>query len=739
MAILVLVLVSTGEVIATAQQNTPPGRLRVAILGFANETGNPEASHWRCGIERLLSSDLRKIKAIKLASGVEYAQRQLGVGKNESLKPEQARKMGELIEAQRVVWGEYYRQNELWRVSAHVLNVASGKASDELISTSADWFELRDELTQQILGKLGIKPSEPERQKMGRRWTSSTEALEWYCWACVLQDEDKPLSEQENSARKAIATDPQFAMAHFALASILAMKGEFPQAEQAAHQAMSLRPDFAGAYRILAVLSLHTNKYTEAEQQLYEAHRLDPDDTRVLIRLAELSFVRRRWDEAIAFAEKARILDPTDAPVHALLGFLYTFKGGRDKAMVELKEAIRLDPEGQDVAQRAAQAYERMREVPLAIEHYERFVTQIKELGGDPRAIRVYEEITKHLKASLTPTFIEAAMPKIYTKQSLQDALQERLTEDELAMVVNPIASSEEMKRWAEQLTEGTVSDLDKARALFEGLMRRIELEGERQQRTAREVFAAWDEPEVSFVCQEYAKLFVALARDVNLPAFYVHVDKDYSGRTVPHDCAAVFIDGRALFVDPSYQWFGVPHKDFVILDDLHTIAHHFFQPTNTDWDVSRCQLAAKLHPDSAWGQLKLFRALYKAEQWDEARAALDTASQLEPNRWDVYLWQGAMADHDGNWEEALSYAQKSLESNPESAVAHYLSARLLTKIGKLKEARDEFRAGLRYGPQSKMAEVARRAIAQINEEIGVEHNEIETNEGGNNHLEGDN
>jgi hypothetical protein len=121
--------------------------------------------------------------------------------------------------------------------------------------------------------------------------------------------------------------------------------------------------------------------------------------------------------------------------------------------MVELKEAQRIDPEGLEVLQRVGQAYEKMHEIPLAVEYYERFVTQIKELDGDPRTIRVLDNIIEKLKASLTPTFIEASMPKVYTEQSLQDTLRERLTEDELAMVVNPIASSEDMKRWAEQLT----------------------------------------------------------------------------------------------------------------------------------------------------------------------------------------------------------------------------------------------------------------------------------------------
>lgn len=99
-------------------------------------SGDPDAAHWRCGIERLLSSELRKIKTTKLGGGVEYAQRQLGIDKGDALKPEQARKMGELIEAQRVVWGKYHKQNEQWQVRAQVLNVASGKASGELIFTS---------------------------------------------------------------------------------------------------------------------------------------------------------------------------------------------------------------------------------------------------------------------------------------------------------------------------------------------------------------------------------------------------------------------------------------------------------------------------------------------------------------------------------------------------------------------------------------------------------------------------
>ena len=72
----------------------------------------------------------------------------------------------------------------------------------------------------------------------------------------------------------------------------------------------------------------------------------------------------------------------------------------------------------------------------------------------------------------------------------------------------------------------------------------------------------------------------MALARAVGVKAFYVHLEEDYSGEIVYHDCAAVFVGGKALLVDPAYQWFGAPHKQYVVLDDLQAIAHQYYQPS---------------------------------------------------------------------------------------------------------------------------------------------------------------
>jgi pentatricopeptide repeat protein len=356
-------------------------------------------------------------------------------------------------------------------------------------------------------------------------------------------------------------------------------------------------------------------------------------------------------------------------------------------------------------------------------------VTYARKLGGNPKLISVFEEKARQLKATLTPTFIEALVPEVYTDQMLREALRERLAEDELSIVVDPLAGSEEMKRWAEQLTEHANGDIEKTKALFDGLTRRIESGDGRGHRTAKEVFAAWNDPDASFICTEYANLFIALARAVGLKAFYVHLEKDYRGKPVPHDCVAVFVEDKALLVDATYRWFGVPHKEFVILDDVQAVAHHLVQLKDPARELAQRRLAVKLHPGFAWARFALIRSLCKAEQWEEAHNVFDSVLQLEPDGCEVYLWRGIFADHDGDLDAAADYLRKALELNPESASTHSGLGKLLGRQGKWREAREEFRACLRYAQDANMAENARKMIAQINEQIGIEDSLSQTSE----------
>jgi tetratricopeptide (TPR) repeat protein len=711
-----------GEARSAAAPPVPTTRLRVAVLTFADGTGDPQHAHWRYAIRGMLAHQLYAVKAVRVLPGtaVAYARRQRKVSPGARLDAALARKLGELIEAQRVVWGSYRREGQAWRVTARVLQVASGKVSAELSVTAADWFQVCDQLTAQILAALPVTPSEEERARMAQHGTTSPAAWEWRFRAYALDAERKPWSAFEEAARQAVTADPQYAEAHLFLAQALFMQGKLAPAREAVLQALKLKPDDASAHLLLGVSSLLEDKLADGERELHEAHRLDPDDTEPLQRLGELYAVQEKWDEATRFLERARRLDPTDASTHAQLGRAYAGQRDRARAMAALHEAERLDPDDVGAHQIAALAYDTLNETERALAHCEAFVRLARRQGFSPERIDPFTRRAEELKATLTPAFVRVPMPKRYSERALQEALKRKLTPSERALVVNPLASRPEMKRWAQQVTRGAGNDLTKARKLFDTLARSYYRAG--GTRTAEEVFAAWNDPNASFNCQEYARLFVALARDVGVRAFFAEVKKDFRGKEVYHACAAVFAEGKVVLVDLAYSWFGPPHREFAPHDDLQAIADHLSQPKASPQKLARARLAARLCPDLAWVQVSLARVLMTAGEWPEARTALEAAARLGPGRWDVYYLRGVFANRrDRDPAAAVGFLRKALELNPDDSLSHLELAEVLRAQGKAREAREEYRACVRCDPAPDAADVARRAIAAINEEIGAE------------------
>ena len=715
---LVAAFLATGGTALVAESSAKASRLTVTVLTFEDQTADPDAAHWRYTIERLLGEQLHEAKALRRVPAA-FGYRQLKVKRGGPISVEQARKIGELIEARRVVWGSYRREGQQWLVTARMLNVASGKAGRELKAVSADWYEMRDQLADQVLKELGVKPGDAERRKMLQRGTSVPGALESYSKAWAGREEREPRAELEISMRKAVRADPQYAEAHTALAAVLGSQGKLEAAERAARQGVKLSPESAHAHDVLGFVLMFQGNLAEAEKELRAALRLDAEDVDTLLRLGECAHQQGKLDKAIAFWNEARRLDPTDAAVCAHLGDAYAKKRERDKAMQALQEAERLDPDAVNAQQILWQGYETLHETPLALEHLERFLTLARKEGLAPKVLEHAKQSERELRARLTPHEITAAPPKTYTAQTLDAALRARLTRAEYKQVINPLASTPAMDHWAQELVRGATNDLDQARKIFEALARHLDKD-ETGTRTAREVFALWNDPARSFCCQEYAKLYVALARVVGVNAFYVHLEKDYSGEVVYHDCAAVFAGGKAFLADPAYRWFGPPHQDYLLLDDLQAIAHHFFQYSGKGNQVARCRLAEKLHPDMAWGKLALASALINANKLGQAVQTLKVAQQLQPGRWDAYILEGMIAARTHDLDLALDSLRKGIELNPKYGPSHAALGWVLAAQGRLTAARDEYRLALSNSSMLSADNKALvlRAIANLNEKL---------------------
>jgi tetratricopeptide (TPR) repeat protein len=192
----------------------------------------------------------------------------------------------------------------------------------------------------------------------------------------LLQQSRHDLAEPE--LRKAIAADPDNALAHAFLARCLLERNELEDATQAAKTAIRLAPETPFAHATLALVLANRRYFNDALKSIQEALRLNPADAANYALLASIHIERREWSAALSAAEqglehdaehvgcnnaRAMVLtklgrtaeagttlaatlnrEPENAFSHANLGWTALYERNNKKALQHFSEALRLDP-----------------------------------------------------------------------------------------------------------------------------------------------------------------------------------------------------------------------------------------------------------------------------------------------------------------------------------------------------------------------------------------------------------
>lgn len=692
-------------------------RPTIAVLTFQNATGDTNLDHWAATVPILIQMELADAKSVRIPndSSADYAYKKLDLI-SDKLTADQARSVGEVIEARWVVWGSYARERENWKLTAQVMNVGTGKASPPLTAASPDMFQASLNISDAILHELDVTPTEKEKQMMGRPLTTSARCLELLSRAMAAIKERKPLAEQEKSCRDAVSADPECSMAQATLAYILLMEKKFHDGELTAKLAVKAHPDSGHSHFVLGMAYLAQGSKLLARDEFTEALQLAPDFGACYSQLGEISSSQGNRADAVSDFKKAINLEPYTPRYHVALAREYRNMGDRDQSLRELEIAESCDTDFVFTKMYIGAAYAGLNETPKAAEYFEEYVNQAKAAGLPAEDIEYGEKNLAQLKSRLTPSFITATEPRRFTPDELRNALQTRLSGFEVLLVINPLASSPEMKKWAEQLAGDARDEQEKAKRLFDGLTRHIDLGIGTGKRSAAQTFKDWSDPKAVFICQDYALLYVALAREIGLKAYFVLVAKDPDDRSVSHACASVFIDGKALLIDPAYHWFGIPHHEYKIKDDLQLVGLY----TSESRGIIGTRIGIKLDPDDPYPRFYLVSDLAQMGKLKEAREALDDALKLDSKSWMALANQGLMDEYEKNWNDAAEHLQQCLAMRPYAPhfSLRYRLGMALNHQGKLAEAREQYRAYLRDVTDDSFVAEARRAISQINETL---------------------
>jgi tetratricopeptide (TPR) repeat protein len=709
-----------GLVLLVLNSQTLPAKpVSIAVLPPVNASGDTNMEHWRRTLDMLTKQDLRYVKVVRLVpdTSTKFACTQLALTTTNRLSAAQARQIGRLAQADRVLWGSYAQKQVPCWLGVQSVEVASGVVSPEITCQSTNWFEVVSAVVTGVLRTSGYAPTPAELARMRHPLTTSAAAFETISRMYQCAD-----GGDEAVLRRALMLDPHSAFILQALAFALANEGKLDQALEASKTAVAAGPDYGVAHLGLGELCQDKGLTTLAKSQLLEAARLVPDNVTSRVLLSDLYGHEGEWTKAASILQEAESTAPFDAVVHARLGAIYGRMAKRDEAVRELQLAELYDNGSPLAPDRfVAETYAALHDIPQAIKIYEKHMTVLTNfVGPNPYIQEDTKESQERLatfKAMLTPHPVPGSAPQGFGTSSIEPALESLLTKGEVRSVQDPFACPPELRAWAKKIADGAREPFQVAQRLFSGILARTGGLTQTGGRTAPEVFKAWSRPEVRFTCEEYALLYIAAARSLGLDTYFVLVDRDFAGNPVSHACAGVILTNQqVLLVDPTYAWLGAPHREYKLLNDIQATAIYLSESHELDQQ----RIAVKLFPESARVHFDLAWLLSESHRIPEARRELDLGLKLDPNSWRACLAQGVVAWNAGSPALAEAHVRQALDLNPNCSAAHHVLAKVLDKRGDLAGAIEQFRRSISEDATPEEVSDAKEGIRRLQQGVAT-------------------
>jgi serine/threonine-protein kinase len=373
------------EALRTPTQALPAQAMRaeasIAVLPFANLSADKENEYFSDGLAEEIINALSHVRGLKVTARTSaFAFR----GENQDI-----RKIAETLNVRTILEGSVRRAGSRIRVSAQLINAADGYHlwSERYDAEIADVFAVQDEIASSIAGALKLKLSADLAQI--RRHIPTLPAFEALLKGRHYEFDGTPegLERSKEYFESAIALDPEYALAHAALASYfwsLAFNGLRPShevmgsAREEALKALDLDPSLPEALAALGVGAAaydydwkeserwfkramsgdsvpasvrwcyafyHLMPYGRVREAVKELERaLEEDPLNLGMRSALINGLHAAGldDRAIAEAGKVLTIDKSRWNIYLALGRIYAFRGQLAEALANAKKAYQM-------------------------------------------------------------------------------------------------------------------------------------------------------------------------------------------------------------------------------------------------------------------------------------------------------------------------------------------------------------------------------------------------------------
>jgi TolB-like protein len=325
-----------------------PDRPAIAVLPFANMTGDPGQEYFSDGIAEEIITELSRYPDLfVVARNSSFTYR----GKATRVT-DVARELG----VHYVLEGSVQRAGNRVRIHAQLIDAATDKHlwAQRYDRNLEDLFSVQDEVMQSIVAVLPARIQAAAFEQASRKMASSLDAYDHLLRGKFYYHLETPEANREAEAHfdRSIELNPRFASAYAWRACTIgqAWRYEFmPRTSERqqrlirfVEQAMSIDEHNAECHRIMCRIALLRGQFTKSEHHLDCALALNPNDPRLVVqRGINLTFLGDP-DAAIPWIERAMRLDPFSGHRYYLDMVRALFMAGRPaEATVVLERAAR--------------------------------------------------------------------------------------------------------------------------------------------------------------------------------------------------------------------------------------------------------------------------------------------------------------------------------------------------------------------------------------------------------------
>jgi TolB-like protein/Tfp pilus assembly protein PilF/predicted Ser/Thr protein kinase len=327
--------------------------VKLAVLPFANPSGDPAQEHLSNGFTRELITQLgglhpAGLSVIASTSVMRYKKGDTPIDQ-----------VGRDLKVDYVLEGSAQREANRVRITAQLIRVSDqtqiwAHPYEHEISSI---MLVQSELAKSMAEALALRLLPAERERLASARTVNPEAYDAYLKGSALWQTLKPadFDAAQRYFEQALAKDSSYAPAHAGLAfvwqcrqfpvRVASISEAGPKAKAEVSQALALDGNSAEAHEALAAIRTWSDwDWTGAEPEWRRALELNPSNANAQAYYAHFLAIRGRVSEALPHSERAIELDPFNALYHALHAVVLEYARRYDDALAAARTALSIQP-----------------------------------------------------------------------------------------------------------------------------------------------------------------------------------------------------------------------------------------------------------------------------------------------------------------------------------------------------------------------------------------------------------